>query len=139
VKTRLNSLRIILLGAMSALSAGCGKTNNNDSANGGVLVSNVPLQVSAGACVPVEGPFAFPDGASTTFTVTDVDNTDYMNVGVIASAYGCNFGAGYGVVLNTNSTRSGEDNLPRGDYDFVVECTNSLYPCQFALNWEVVY
>ena len=85
------------------------------------------------------GPFGLPDGASTDFTVTDVDNTDYMDVGVIDASYGCNFNQAYGAYLDANTITSGADDLPYGYYDFFVRCTNAVQPCQFQLYWTATY
>ena len=73
--------------------AGCGGGGGGGRVRGGaattVLVPNVSFQVYAGTCAAVgNGPYILPDGASTDFTVTDIDNTDYMDVGVIDTAYG---------------------------------------------------
>lgn|GEM_PF-2801725 len=124
--------------------AGCGGGGGGGRVRGGaattVLVPNVSFQVYAGTCAAVgNGPYILPDGASTDFTVTDIDNTDYMDVGVIDTAYGCNFNQAWGAVLDANSVTSGADNLPYGYYDFFVNCTNAFQPCQFRLNWTATY
>lgn len=127
--------RYLLPALLAFAAAGCGKASSGTS-DTNVLVAHAPLQIYAGTCVAVAGPYVIPAGASTDFTVTDSDNTDYMDVGVIDSAYGCNFNAGYGVVFDTNSVTSGDDNLAYGYYDFVVRCNNSYYPCAFTLDWD---
>lgn len=135
----MNTGKVLLSIAFVATAlAGCGKAIN-DGASTDVLVANVPLRVSAGTCAAVEGPYALPSGASTDFTITDYDNSDYIDAGVIDSAYGCNFNLGYGVVFDANTVRSGDDRLPSGYYDFVVRCNNSFYPCQFSLDWTATY
>lgn len=127
----------------AALLAGCGGGGGRSTGRPGavttVLAQNDPLEVYAGQCAPVEGPYGLPSGASTDFTITDIDNTDYMDVGVIDDAYACNFNYAYGAVLDANSVSSGDDNLPAGNYDLVVRCTNASYPCQFRVHWTATY
>lgn len=121
--------------------AGCagGGGGGRSGAVMNVLVGNDAFDVYAGTCAPVAGPYVLPDGASTDFTVTDIDDTDYMDVGVIDDADGCNFGRAYGAVHNTNSVQSGDDGLPYGYYDFVVRCNNAVQPCEFSLHWTATY
>lgn len=130
---------VLSISALALTAAGCGSGGGRGGGSTTVLVPYDSLEVYAGACAAVEGPYALPDGASTDFTVTDIDNTDYMDVGVIDDAYGCNFSYAYGAVHNTNSVRSGDDGLPYGYYDFVVRCNNSYYPCEFSLHWTATY
>src|SRR3569623_3185435 len=134
---------VLSISTLALTVAGCGGGGGGGGIAGArttVLVPNVPLEVYAGTCAAVgNGPYVLPDGASTDFTITDVDNTDYLDVGVIDSAYGCNFIYAYGAVLDANSVRSGDDNLPYGYYDLVVRCTNLYYPCQFSVHWTATY
>jgi len=130
---------VLSISTLAVLMAGCGGGGGRSGGATTVLVPSDAIQVPAGVCAPVEGPYVLPDGASTDFTITDVDNTDYLDVGVIDSAYGCNFNYAYGAVLDANSVRSGDDNLPYGYYDLVVRCTNLYYPCQFSVHWTATY
>lgn len=136
-------MRVVFsVSTLALLTTGCGGGGGGGVRGGAVttvLVPNDPLQVSAGVCAPVEGPYGLPAGASTDFTITDIDNTDYMDVGVIDDADGCNFNYAYGAVLDANSVSSGDDNLPAGNYDLVVRCTNAYYPCQFSVHWTATY
>lgn len=138
MKTMKLSLAIATL-SFSLAGCGGGGGGRAPSAQTTVLVGNDALQVYAGQCAPVEGPFSLPAGTSTDFTVTDIDNYDYMDVGVIDDGYGCNFNQAYGAVFNTNSVTSGDDGLLAGHYDFVVRCNNTTYPCQFHLHWTATY
>jgi hypothetical protein len=127
-------MRIAALG-MATVLMGCG-------VNAGVehsLVYNVTEAVAAGTCVPVEGPYAIPSGASLDYTVVDVDGTDHMDIGMIDDARGCAFNSGYGVYLDAASLRAGADNVPAGNYDFVVGCNNFFNDCVFSLTWTATY
>ena len=136
---------VLCISALALTVAGCGGGGGGGGgvrpgARTTVLVPNTALQVYAGTCAAVgNGPFVLPDGASTDFTVTDVDNTDYMDVGVIDASYGCNFNQAYGAYLDANTITSGADDLPYGYYDFFVRCTNAVQPCQFQLYWTATY
>jgi len=138
----MNTVKYLLLTTtVIALSAfGCGKkSDDGGGASDDVLLSDVPYQVSAGSCARVAGPYPLPAGTDTSFTVLDSDNTDYMDVGVIDDAYGCNFNAGYGVLFGINSVSGGSSNLADGYYDFFVRCDNSFYPCEFSVTWDASY
>ena len=103
------------------------------------MVSNLSEEVPAGACAPVEGPYAVPDGASVDYTVTDADDTDVMDVGIIDDSAGCSFSAAYGLQTDVASVTSGDDGLLAGNYDFVVHCRNIFSSCIFALSWSATY
>jgi len=133
----MNTVKVLCLTTLILLAAvGCAK---KDDSGDNVLVPSTPFQVNAGFCVPIAGPYSLPAGTSTSFTILDSDNTDYMDVGVIDDAYGCNFNAGYGVVFGINSVSGGNSSLATGDYDFVVRCDNSVSPCLFSLTWDATY
>ena len=129
MRTRL----VIAMGLL--LVAGCGAKGDDDH----VLVSDVSETVGAGQCAPVEGPFAVPDGATMEYTLTDIDDTDDMNVGVIDDAAGCSFSDGYGVELDTASVDGSTGPVPAGSYDFVVQCNNLANDCLFSLTWSASY
>lgn len=140
----MKTMKLVLsISTLAVMMAGCGGGGGGGGGRVGavttVLVPTDSVQVAAGTCAPVEGPYSLPAGASTDFTITDIDNTDYMDVGVIDDAYACDFRYAYGAVLDTNSVRSGDDNLPAGYYDLVVRCTNAYYPCQFSVHWTATY
>jgi hypothetical protein len=118
------------------VAGGCGASS---SSNDHTLVSDASEVVEPGTCVPVEGPYALPDGADVSFVVTDVDDTDDMDVGVIDDALGCDFSSGYGVVLDTASVSGGDNTLVSGNYDFIVECRNAVDNCLFNLTWSATY
>ena len=128
----------LIAGAALWLFAGCAaKAGASGSTH--TLVDGLSEQVSAGGCAAVEGPYAVPDGASMDYTVTDIDDTDDMDVAIIADAAGCSFSAGFGVALDVASVKGGDDNLPGDSYDFVVRCNNGVLPCQFSLDWSATY
>jgi hypothetical protein len=117
------------------LATGCQVSSGVDH----TLVLDRDEDVPAGACVPVEGPFHLPGGATSDFTVTDVDGTDDMDVSVIADAAGCDFLAGEGTVHGVASVSSGTGSLPGDAYDLVVRCNNPTQDCLFSLTWTATY
>jgi hypothetical protein len=129
---------IALAGGLVA-AAGCSTSTDSTGASTHTLVSNLSEEVGPGACAPVEGPYAVPDGTSMDYTITDIDDTDSMDVGIIDDAFGCSFSSGYGVQANVASVTSGDDGLVAGNYDFVVHCRNFVTSCVFALSWSATY
>jgi hypothetical protein len=117
------------------LATGC----NVSSGVQHTLVLDQDETVPAGVCMAVEGPFHLPGGATSDFTVTDVDGTDDMDVSVIADADGCNFVLGDGTVHDVASVSGGTGSLPGDAYDFVVRCNNAAQDCLFTLTWTADY
>ncbi len=117
------------------LAVGCGSPGATDY----TLVSNVVEEVAPGDCVPVEGPYPIPSGASMDFSIVDFDDTDDMDVSVIDDAAGCSFADGYGGILNTASVSYTTGRVPAGNYDFVVHCNNIFSSCLFSLTWTATY
>lgn len=133
MRMRMMTVAMLMMAAGGAMS-GC-KASGQDH----TLVSAVSEAVAPGSCVPIEGPFPVPSGATMDYTVVDIDDTDDMDVAIIDDSLGCNLANGYGVNLDVASVSSGTGDLPDGNYDFVVWCHNLYSSCLFSLSWTATY
>jgi hypothetical protein len=128
---------VMMIGAAALLVAGAGCGSSGPP--GHTLIDGIGESVPAGSCLAVEGPYGIPSGATMSYSISDIDDTDDMDVGVIDDAFGCDFSSGYGVVLDTASVSSGTGSVPAGNYDFVVSCNNLFNTCLFSLTWSASY
>ena len=126
---------VVVIAGVLLVAVGCGSQGATEY----TLVSNVSEAVAPGDCVPVEGPYRIPSGASMDFSIVDIDDTDDMDVSVIDDAAGCSFADGYGGILNTASVNGTTGRVPAGNYDFVVHCNNIFSNCLFSLTWTATY
>jgi hypothetical protein len=128
-------LPLVAMSTLALWLAGCSAQEEH------TLVSNVPEAVSAGTCAIIEGPYHVPSGATMDYTVDDVDDTDYMDVGIIDDydSDSCDFSYAHGALLNVASARTGTEELSSGNYDFMVACNNAFQTCEFTLTWTATY
>jgi hypothetical protein len=128
-------MRTVTIAAVVLFLGGCHVSTTADH----ILASNAPESVPAGGCVPVEGPFPIPGGATFDYSVSDVGDFDVMTVGIIDDAFGCAFSQGYGVTSGTGSVSNSTEDVVDGEYDFVVQCNNLSADCVFSLDWSANY
>ena len=108
------------------------------------LVQNVPVDIPAGYCGSVAGPYAVRAG-SMGFTIVDTPTgigDDSMEVGIMFesdfAAGGCDFNL---AIVDDVGSGSLSDSGPvaAGTYDFVVGCNNIVDDCLFVLTWTATY
>jgi|HubBroStandDraft_5_1064220.scaffolds.fasta_scaffold215885_2 hypothetical protein len=120
------------LGAVLLLAAGCG--GSSGPSGGGpvvhVLDSNDPIDVPAGTCAAVAGPFSIPGGASTTYSIAD-DNDDNMDIAVIdASANDCSPITSDTAYTTGAGPGSGQGTIPvTSTYILAISCLNLVETC----------
>jgi hypothetical protein len=120
------------LGAVLLLAAGCG--GGGGPGGGGpivhVLDSNDPIDVPAGTCAVVTGPFAIPGGATTDYSIAD-DNDDNMDIAVIdASANDCSPITSDTAYTTGAGPGRGEGTIPvTSTYILAISCLNLVETC----------
>jgi hypothetical protein len=129
-------MKWMAIGAMLICVGGCHVSTSDDH----TLVSDDSVDIPAGSCVVVEGPFNLPSGATNDYTINDHGNGDAMDVTIVDDSFpGCDFADGYGTDNVGGSFSSGTGAVPAGSYDFVVQCDNAVDDCQFDLSWSANY
>src|SRR5579862_4412045 len=140
--------RAIWAGAIFTVAVlGCGGTGTGGTGTGGAGATHKPTihaidsapqrHVSVNTSISI-GPFSVPDGATVTYTVTDMPTgaaADTMNLAVAADAMvqaGTVPLTGFGVNNGVGSATATTVPLPAGPYDLVAFCNNPVDDCSFS-------
>jgi hypothetical protein len=125
------------------LGLGCGGTGNDGGPGGSTYTpSNHSIDTGAKRLAANDenaiGPFTLPEGATVTYTITDMPTgfgNDTMNFVVVSDAMVQGNSAqltGYGVQSGVSSTHIVTQALPGDSYDLVVQCNNLVDDCLFS-------
>jgi|SRR5580692_9310272 hypothetical protein len=125
---------------------GCGGTGTGGTGTGGQGATHTPSthaidmaqrHVTVNTSISI-GPFSVPDGATVTYTVTDMPTgvaADTMNIAVASDAMvqaGTTPLTGFGVNNGVGSATATTVPLPAGAYDLVAFCNNLVDDCSFS-------
>ena len=130
MKTKLTTATGVL-GAILLMAAGCGGSGGGD---GGpivhVLDSNDPINVPAGTCAAVTGPFTIPGGAITNYSIAD-NNEDNMDIAVIdAGANDCSPVTSDTAYTTGAGPGDGQGTIPvTSTYILAISCLNLVETC----------
>jgi hypothetical protein len=150
--TKLGLVSLVLCGALgcggSGGSGGSGGGGGGGSGGGGGGGSVPPAatdhliddaavvrDVPAGSRFAI-GPFGVPDGATVTYTLTDMPQgfgVDSMNAGVVEDSESeATNPTAWGEAVGVSSTEQTTPALAAGTYDLLVRCANVVDDCYFT-------
>lgn len=116
--------------------AGGGTGGQTASPTVHLIDANGGLRTLKAEQVQVVGPFTVPDGATVTYTITDMPTgigVDTMNAGIATDAtVQASNPTAYGVAAGVSSTEQTTPALPAGAYDLLVKCANLVDDCYFT-------